>query len=135
MASVGLMYNHRTSKKYNCRRPNSGATSSGENTRRNSLGEFSCTDTLVPDSPSGVSKDLSSGQDPSDNGQLEKISRQDERNGNWSPGKRNDHIHSSSNGRWTKQTSKTDQVIQRVNSVAGLGLPFEVDHRVPIPLR
>lgn len=127
------MYNLRTRKKCNYKQLNSGAISRGTNTRRNSFEEFSCTDTLVPDSPENVLEDPLNPQDFG--GQAEKIPRDDQPHENRSPDKRGDHVLLPSDNTQAEQPSESDQikVIQRVSSAPGPATPTEVDHRVSIP--
>lgn len=57
------MYSFTTRKRQNYKQLNNGATSRGDNTRRNSLEGLSYTDTLLPNSPEDAVADLSNRRD------------------------------------------------------------------------
>ncbi|QLL30217.1 hypothetical protein HG536_0A00340 [Torulaspora globosa] len=131
------MYNLRTRKKHNYKQLNSGATSKGDKTRRNSLDEPSCSDTLVSDSPGNALEDPLDGQNFFDSNQIDKISGNDQQDGNQFSDRSIDHIHSLPSGMQTEHSSETEkgqiEMRQRLTSAADKEEPTEFNQRVSLP--
>lgn len=126
------MYNFRTRRRQNYKQLNNGATSRGDNTRRNSLEGLSYTDTLLPDSPEGAVADLSNRRDGFDD--CEAVNNPIDAHERL-PNNNSDRVSPSSNDTQVAPNTEQNQVEirQHIGGAADEGSPMEVDHSVCIP--